>query len=257
LRLKGKIAIVTGGGSGIGKSISMALAKEGAKVVVADVDEKSAKNTATEIRDLQGEALAVRADVTSEEDVKMMLKESIDKYSGIDVIVNNAGIAHMGRFLDFTEADFNRTMNVNVKGMFLCSKYAAAEMLKHGGGKIVNIASVAGKSGFPYKTLYCASKWAVIGLTKSMAAELAQFKINVNAVCPGIIETDLLSRLLRKEAELKHTTPDKLQQEFKKLIPLGRLGRPDDIAKMVIFLCSEDADFITGQAYNVDGGERL
>lgn len=250
--LTGKTAIVTGGAKGIGKEIARALADCGASVVVADLDLEQAQKTAEELGD---KVIAVKVDVTSKVQVEAMVKKTLEVFARLDIIVNNAGISTMDYVVDIKEEDWDRVMDVNAKGVFLCSQAAARVMLEQGeGGKIINIASQAGKNGYRCMGNYCASKHAVLGLTKVMAIELAKNKINVNAVCPGIVETDMKRRERVWGGKLRNMTAEEIEAEDNSQVPLGRTALPEDVANVVLFLASGYSDYMTGQAVNVTGG---
>ncbi|MGO9645936.1 MAG: SDR family NAD(P)-dependent oxidoreductase [Candidatus Bathyarchaeia archaeon] len=256
MRLKDKVAIVTGGGSGIGECMCRALASEGSHVVVADVNEQTAKSTVEKLISLRdGRYLAVKVDVRSEEQVQQMVRRTIEEFDHIDILCANAGVVTMNWAIDITVEEWDLNMEVNAKGVFLCNKHVARQMIKQGkGGKIINTASMAGKSGFALESHYCASKFAVIGFTMALADELAPYKINVNAICPGIVDTPMVERGVQREAQLRNITPEKVIQKMINFTPLGRLAKTEDITGLVIFLASSESDFMTGQAINVTGG---
>jgi len=255
MRLRGKIIGIAGAGSGIGKAAALALAREGAALAVTDFNLDWAQQTAADIRSQGGEATAWRLDVTDQAEAERVLQALIDRYGRLDVWVNNAGVSTMNRFVDLTERDWDYNMNVNAKGVFLCSQVAARRMIAQGGGKIINVASMAGKRGnAPFLAHYVASKSAVIGLTQAMAGELAPYHITVNAVCPGYVRTSMQEREVEWEAMLRGVTPEAVRQLYIQDTPLRRLETPEDVAKVIVFLASEDADFITGEAINVNGG---
>lgn len=242
MKLKNKVAIVTGAGRGIGRAIALALAKEGAKVVVNSLHEDHAKSVANEIKKKGGVALPVAGDVSSSMDVKAMFSAAVKKFKKIDVLVNNAGIVHFEPFTKITEKEWNKTISVDLKGTFLCSQAAAKVMKK--GSKIVNIASIAGVVGFPQLAPYCASKGGVIELTRELALELAP-DIYVNCIGPGVIETDMTKDLLADK---------KAREGLLASIPMGRAGKPEEIASAVVFLASDDSSYMTGQTIFIDGG---
>lgn len=261
MRLKDKTAMVTGAGTGIGRAIAQRLAAEGAWVAVTDRDEASARQTAEDIRQAGGEAQAFFLDVTQPQSIANALQQVIAARGRLDIWVNNAGVSTMNRFTELSEHDWDFNMNVNAKGVFLCSQHAARQMMQQPPdsqgirGRIINIASMAGKRGnAPFLAHYVASKFAVVGLTQAMAGELAPFGILVNAVCPGYVQTSMQARELVWEAELRGTTPEAVKQLYINDTPLGRLETPEDVARVVAFLASEDASFITGEAINVNGG---
>jgi len=246
VRFNGKVAIVTGGGRGIGCGICLRLATEGASVVVADLDLGEARKVVEEIESSGGQALAALADVTRAADIHHMVDETIKRFGTIDILVNNAGVAIFSPFLETSEEIWDRTINTNLKGTFLCTQAVARVMIERGrGGKIVNIASTASEVAVKGLAHYNASKGGVRLLTKAMALELAPYKINVNAVAPGTTETRLVIDWLADPA---------FKAEHLKQIPLGRIGQPKDIAAAVAFFASEEAGWITGQTLYVDGG---
>lgn len=245
MSLKGKVAIVTGARRGIGKGIALAFAKAGADVVVSDIDLKDCEKVAKEIESLGQQALAVKADVTNYEEVDQMVKSTLKKFSKIDILVNNAGILIYKPFLEITEDVWDKTLDTNLKGYFLCAQRVAKEMIKHKKGKIINIASVAGSIAYPQLAHYCASKGGIIIFTKVMANELATYKINVNSISPGATETPMTQGMLNDP---------KTREGFIKNIPWGRIGKPEDIANTAVFLASDDADYLTGVNVVVDGG---
>jgi len=256
MRLENKVAIVTGGGSGIGEAICRSLALEGAHVVVADMNEQAARTVVGKLKSIGDRRhLAVRVDVRSEEQVEGIVKRTVEEFGRIDILCANAGVVTQNWTVDLTVEEWDLNMDVNAKGVFLCNKHVARQMIKQGGGgKIINTASMAGKTGFALEAHYSASKFAVIGFTMALADELAKYKINVNAICPGIVDTPMLKRGIQREAELRSVTPDRIVEKMVAFTPLGRLAKPTDITGLVIFLSSPDSDFMTGQAINVTGG---
>ena len=248
----GKVALVTGGGNGIGRAACIAFAKQGAKVVAVDRDGAAAEATAGIIRQSGGDAVAVTADVTKSADVKAYVKAAIDKYGRVDCFFNNAGIeGKVSPIVDYDEAVFDAVLGVNVKGVFLGLKHVLPEMIRQGGGAIVNTASVAGLVGTPGMPAYVASKHAVIGLTKTAAGEVARQGIRVNAVCPGPVDTRMIHSL---EAQLSPGDPASVNQRYQASLPTGRYSTPEEIANMVLFLCSDLASNTTGGQFVVDGG---
>ena len=255
--LEGQIACVTGGARGIGRAIAQRLASEGCKVTVADLDEAGAAETATAIRDAGGEAFVVPVDVTDKVTVDQMITETVTHFGGLDIQVNNAGIAALAPLLTSNEEMWDALMNVNAKGVLFCAQAAAQQMIKQGrGGRIINNASAAGK-GRPGGTplgVYAASKYAVVGLTKQMGFEWAQYGILVNAVCPGIVDTPMWELIDRETAQLNDVPVGSVLADAVSRIPAGRIEQPEDVANMVAFLVSADASYLTAQAYNVCGG---
>lgn len=245
MRLENKVAIVTGGGSGIGQAIAILFAKEGAKVVVAGRRLEALQSTVAEIEKSGGEGLGVTADVSSFSSVQNLIQKTLEKFGRIDILVNNAGIYLPGDAVSTTEEDWDKVLAIDAKGAFLCSKAAIPSMIERGKGKIVNIASIAGLFGFEGSLAYCAAKGAVVNLTKEMALDLGPKNINVNAIAPGIIETDMTQGFLQDENAKK---------SFLDKIPMGRIGKPLDIAYAALYLASDEADFVTGEILVVDGG---
>jgi 2-hydroxycyclohexanecarboxyl-CoA dehydrogenase len=247
MRLKDRVAIVTGAGSGLGRGIARALAAEGARVAILDVDEAGAGETADGIGRAGGQALAIRTDVTARGEVEAAVAEVVRRFGGVRVLVNNAGWDRPMPFLDTDEAFWNKILAVNLKAHFHLAQVVLPHMIRGGGGKVVAIASDAGRVGSSGEAIYSAAKGGVIAFTKRLAREMARHRINVNCVCPGPSETPLF------ETEFTAGRPA-LAEALKKAIPWGRLGRPDDVAGAVVFLASEESDFITGQTLSVSGG---
>ena len=243
MELKGKVALVTGGAQGIGRAVALLLAQNGADVAVSDINLERAEETAKEIEALGRRAMAIRADVAKSADVEQMVEVILGRFGQIDILINNAGIAKDKLILRMTEEDWDTVLNVNLKGTFHCTKAVIRHMSKQRNGKIVNIASVVGEMGNAGQANYSASKAGVIGFTKTIAREFAQRGINVNAIAPGYIETPMTEAL-----------PEKAKEELKRMIPMERLGRPEDVAAAVLFLVSEASSYITGQVLNVNGG---
>jgi len=245
MRLNNKIALVTGAGSGFGRGIAARFAEEGAKVVVADINEESAKNVAGEIGD---SAIAVVADVSKNSDVEAMIQQSVAQWGRLDILVNNAGTTHRNKpMTEVTEEEFDRIFAVNVKSVFLTARHGVPLMKEQGLGVILNVASTAGLRPRPGLAWYNTSKGAMITATKAMAIELASFKIRVNAINPVAGETGMLHLFMGED------TPEKRAQ-FVSSIPWGRLSQPQDMANAALFLCSDEADMVTGTCMEVDGG---
>ena len=254
IRLDGKVAIVTGGGRGIGEGICLALADKGADILVADIDWSAARNTAEKVKSLGRKGVAIKTDVSRSDEVNKMVDTAVEGWGKVDVLVNNAGTIKTSVLVELEEKDWDRVMDVNAKGVFLCCKMVAKHMIAHGKGKITNIASIAAKKGEPYNSVYCASKAAVMSITQSLALELASYGINVNAICPGSIDTQLLRGVIAERGPLYGLTYETYREQLIKQIPLGRMGEPNDVAKVAVFLASEYSDYMTGQAINVTGG---
>jgi NAD(P)-dependent dehydrogenase (short-subunit alcohol dehydrogenase family) len=243
--LKGKVAIVTGARRGIGRGIALTFAKAGAKVVVSDVSQEDCEKVVKEIEALGSSGLAVKCDVSQKSAVEALVKAAVEKFGRLDVLVNNAGIISFEPFLEMKEETWDKIIDVNLKSMYLCSQAAAKEMVKQGGGKIVNVASIEAFQAYPMTSAYAASKAGVVGLTKAMALELAPSKINVNAIAPGAIDTPMAAGL--------NASKEVMEQTISK-IPWGRIGKPEDVANAALFLASEEADYVTGATLVVDGG---
>ncbi len=244
MNLVNKVAIVTGAGRGIGKAIAIALAREGANIIAIDVDIQTAEEVAKEIKSLDRQALAIQVDVSDSKEVNRMVQLVLKKFKRVDILVNNAAIIKRGSIEDLTEEDWDRVMDVNLKGAFNCTKAVVGTMKKQRYGKIVNISSIAGKIGdLASAPCYGASKAGMTCLAKSLARELASYNINVNVVAPHAIETDMSKEW--SEEKRKSIIAD---------IPLGRLGEPEDVAEAVVFLVSDKAKFITGEVLDVNGG---
>ena len=243
MSLSGQVAVVTGASRGIGRAVALKLSQSGAAVVVTATSLEGAKRTADEIVAAGGKALPVKVDVSQAAEVEELFKKALSAFGRIDILVNNAGITKDGLLLRMKESDWDAVLDVNLKGAFNCTREASKSMTKARYGRIVNISSVVGEMGNPGQANYCASKAGMIGLTKSVARELARRNITVNAVTPGFIETDMTEALGEKAREA-------LQEQ----IPMGRLGGADDIAAAVLFLVSEGASYITGHVLSVNGG---
>lgn len=246
MRLKNKIAIVTGSRRGIGRGIVEAFAKQGANVVVSDINLKHCEKVCKNIKKkYKVKAIAVKCDVSNSSEVKDMINTTVKKFGKIDILVNNAGIFFSKPFLEYTEEDWNKIININLKGNYLCSQAAAKVMIKKKNGKIINITSIAGIIGYPGAAAYCASKGGIITLTKEMALELASYKINVNAIAPGAIDTKMTAFLKKNK---------KLYKQTLAIIPLHKMGKPVDIAMAAVYLASDESNYVTGHTLIVDGG---
>lgn len=243
----GKVAIVTGGSFGIGRATAIAFAKRGANVVVVDWVEDKENTTIKLIRNAGEDAFFVKCDVSNSTEVRNMIEKTIAKYGRLDYAFNNAGIeGQTANTHACTEENWDKTMAVNLKGVWLCMKNEIPEMLKHNKGVIINCASVAGLNGFPGLPAYVATKHGIVGLTKSAALEYAKQGIRVNAVCPGVIHTAMIDRLTGKDKEV--------EKQYTSMEPIGRMGNPEEVAEAVVWLCSDAASFVTGIAMPVDGG---
>ena len=248
--ISGKRAIVTGAANGIGRAIVAALIRHGASVVVADLDEAAAARTA---KDLAATG-AVAMDVRRRASVEAGFTQALDQLGGCDILCANAGVSTMNKAVDLTDEEWDFNFDVNTRGVFLTNQIAARHFLTQGTGAIVNTASLAAKVGAPLLAHYSASKFAVLGWTQALARELAPKGIRVNAVCPGFVKTGMQSREVAWEAQLRSMTPEQVIQDYVNQTPLGRLEEPEDVADLVVFLCSSGARFMTGQGVNVTGG---
>jgi NAD(P)-dependent dehydrogenase (short-subunit alcohol dehydrogenase family) len=247
--LDGRSALITGGGGGIGRATALAFAREGARVAVADASEATAQETVALINQGGGQAMTLTGDVTDAGVVERMVKSVIAAYGRLDCAFNNAGIAGFQvdasgkKTAEWSEASFDRMIAVNLKGVWLCMKFELMQMVAQGGGAIVNTASIAGLIGLPTSSAYVAAKHGVVGLTKTAALEYAGNNIRVNAVCPGYIETNMTKDTMQRRGE-----------QIMALVPFHRMGKPEEIAEMVLWLCTDRASYVSGAAYNVDGG---
>ncbi len=244
MRLKGKVAIITGGARGIGKAIALKFAYEGASIVLVDVLEDELYGSTREIKDIGSEVLVIKADVSIVSELEKIVSNTIKLFNKIDILVNNAGIFSHSSLEELTEEQWHRVIDVNLKSALFLSKYVAIYMKKQGGGKIINIASTAGITGGYYAGIdYSISKAGIITLTRTLARRLAKYNIKVNAIAPGIIDSPMT-----------RSWPKEVIEDLVKKIPLGRLGKPEDVANVAAFLASDEADYITGQVIIVDGG---
>ena len=243
MRLKDRVALVTGSAQGIGREIALVFAREGADVIISDINMEKAAKTSTEIEALGRRSLALQLNVTDYASVEEVVNKILDKFGKVDILVNNAGITKDGLLLRMSEADWDAVINVNLKGTFNCTKAVSKVMIKQRGGRIINIASIIGIIGNAGQANYSASKAGIIALTKTAAKELASRNIAVNAVAPGFIQTDMTAKL-----------PEELKAKMLEAIPLNRLGSPADVAYTCLFLACEESGYITGQTIVVDGG---
>jgi len=243
--LKNKVAAITGSRRGIGKAIAEKLAQAGAKVVISDIDQKDCEKTAKKIaKKCKVKTAGIKCDVSDKEEVEKLIKETVKKFNKLDILVNNAGIFFQKPIEKYKEEDWNKLIDINLKGVFLCSKTALKE-LKKTKGKIINLASIAGFIGYPLASSYCAAKGGIITMTKEMALEFAEHKINVNAIAPGAIDTPMTSFIKENKKQYKQTLA---------AIPLHRMGKPEEIGSAALYLASKEADYVTGHTLVVDGG---
>jgi len=247
MKLRDKIAIVTGARRGIGRAIAVALAREGANITVSDISQEDCRDVVNEIERLGRKGLALKCDVSSSHDVDDMVGKTVAEFGRVDILVNNAGIISYKPFLELSDEDWDKTLNVNLKGQFLCARAAAREMVKNKWGRIINIASISsGGCGIAYPLIahYTASKGGIIALTEALAVELTPKGINVNAICPGAIDTDM-AKGVKESGQLA---------QLLTRIPKGRLGQPEEIGSLAVFLASEESDYVSGAAIVIDGG---
>jgi NAD(P)-dependent dehydrogenase (short-subunit alcohol dehydrogenase family) len=255
MELSDQVAIVTGAGQGIGKAAALALAAAGADVVAVDINEASVTEVAATIAATGRRALAIKADMGYVNEIDRMVTEAVAARGRIDILVNNAGVTRRAYIMDLTEDDWDRIFRVNAKGVFFCLQRVAREMIPRRSGRIINTASIAGKSFLgTSNAIYAASKGAVISLTKTAAQQLGRHNINVNAVCPGIVRTSMYTEMVRVMAETDGVSIDEVERRAVRTVPLQRANEPEDIAATIVFLASPGARNVTGQAFNVDGG---
>lgn len=246
-RFTSKVAMVTGGTSGIGRETALAFAREGAKVAVSGRREQEGNDTVRLIREAGGEGLFIKADVAVEAEVRALVEQTVAALGGLDCVFNNAGIEQApGPIGEQDEATYDKIMDINVKGVWLCMKYQLPALFQRGGGAIVNNSSIAGLIGFPGVPIYTASKHAVVGLTRALALEHAKSGVRINAVCPGAVDTDMFERFASSNPGVR--------EQILAMHPMGRMGKPAEIASAVLWLCSEGAGFVTGQTLALDGG---
>lgn len=255
MRLEGKVAIVTGGAQGMGRAIALHYAQEGARVVIGDLKHADAQRVADEINATNRKAIAVAVDVRNQQQVQALIDAAVNEFGRLDILVNNAGVGKIIPFLETTEQDWNFMFDINCKGLLWCSQAAARVMIRQGrGGKIINLASQAGRRGEAYVLAYCASKACVISMTQSMALALAEYKINVNAIAPGVVDTPFWEEVDKQFAKIMNLPIGEPKSRAIATIPLGRIEQPEDVTGLAVFLASGESDYITQQCINVDGG---
>jgi NAD(P)-dependent dehydrogenase (short-subunit alcohol dehydrogenase family) len=253
--LQDQVAIVTGAGQGIGKACALALAEAGAHIVAADINGPNAQATAEAAAAYQRRSLGLRTDVGDLAEIDAMVRRTMESFGRIDILVSNAGVTRRADIMELTEQDWDRIHRVNAKGVFFCLQRVAREMIPRRSGRIINIASIAGKGYFgTSNAAYAASKGAVISLTRTAAQQLAKHNVNVNAICPGVTRSELSENNLRVRAQQEGVTVEEMERRRAAAIPLNRVNEPEDIGAMAVFLASPGARNITGQSYNVDGG---
>ncbi len=255
MKLLDKVAIITGGGRGIGRVISLIFAQEGANVSLAARSTALMEEVANEIRAMGRKALVNTTDITKVEQVEKMVQRTYEEFGKIDILVNNSGIGGPTAYVhEITPEEWDETFNVNLRGAFLCCRAVVPIMIKQGGGRIINIASMTGKRPLPMRTPYCATKMGMIGFTRSLASELGKFNINANAICPGGVEGPRIDMVIRNAAKAEGLTEEEVRKRFVSPSPLGRMVTAEDVAKLAGFLASDDSKYITGQDINVTAG---
>jgi NAD(P)-dependent dehydrogenase (short-subunit alcohol dehydrogenase family) len=250
-RFEGKVVIVTGGGSGIGQSISTLFAREGGIVIILEINMEAATKTEQLVVAANGKATVYKCDVSENNEVKQTFSSILEEYSRIDILVNNAGVAHIGNLGNTSETDFDRIYSINVKGVFNCMQAVIKQMVDQGGGVILNMASIASKVGIQDRFAYSMSKGAVLSMTLSVARDYIDQNIRCNCVCPARIHTPLVDNFIK--ANYPHREGE-MYSYLAQYQPIGRMGKPDEVANLILYLCSEDASFITGSVYDIDGG---
>ncbi len=254
MSIEDRVALVTGAGQGIGRAVALQLARNGANLVIADLNQDTAQAVAEEVKGLGRDALAVQVNVAEVSQLRTMVDRAVERFGGVDILVASAGVAQNKGFLDVTEQEWDRIFAINCRGLFFTNQLVARQMVERGRGSIVNIASISGRGPRPLQPHYAATKAAVISITRSAAAALAPHGITVNAICPGIVDTPMFRQLDRQATEEFGLAAGEYTRMRQQQIPLGRLETPEDVANAVAFLVSPEANYITGQALNVDGG---
>ncbi|KKI50657.1 SDR family NAD(P)-dependent oxidoreductase [Christensenella hongkongensis] len=255
--LKDKIAIVTGGARGIGRAVAFNMASYGAKIALFDLNEKGLKETAEQINAGGGNAIYCITDVSKKENCEASVQRTVEKFGTVDILANCAGISHAGRLDELVERDWDKVMDINLKGTFFLSQLVSKIMIEKGYGKIVNTASQAAKVGEAGNGVYCISKAGIVMMTQVMALELAEYGINVNAVCPGYTDTAIMQQVFLERGPLLGMTPEECKKDFLENVPLKRMARPDEIGELMSFLASDKSSYITGVAISIAGGKIL
>jgi NAD(P)-dependent dehydrogenase (short-subunit alcohol dehydrogenase family) len=256
-RLINRIALVTGGGSGIGEGICIRFAEEGAHIAVADIREEIANEVTKKIRTLGRDSIALKIDVSQRLEVEKTVEKIINYFGRIDILVNSAGISNIIPFIETTDEIWDNTISINLRGTFLCCQVVIQQMLKQGKGKIINLSSQSGKRGTSWSAAYCASKAGIIGLTQSIATEFAPNRININAICPGIVFTPMWDKQLEDYGRKKNLLKEEVKDYLLSKIPLGYFAEPQEVANLAVFMASDESDYMTGQAINFTGGQEM
>lgn len=257
MKLENKTALITGAGQGIGKAVALQFAREGASIVVNDVNLEKARETSNEVISLGRESIAIKADVSIQNEVNQMVEAAVDRFKKVDILVNNAGISKILPFNETTEEIWDKTLGINLKGTFLCCKAVIPYMVRQKSGRIINMSSQSGKRGNTWYAAYCASKFGIIGLTQSIALEYAPHGININALCPGVVFTPMWDEQLAQYGKKHGLPPEKVKEHLISKIPLGRLPELEEIVSVAVFLACDESSYMTGQAINVTGGQQL
>jgi NAD(P)-dependent dehydrogenase (short-subunit alcohol dehydrogenase family) len=258
MKLEGKVAIVTGGGGGIGRAIALRFAREGSKIVIAGPTEQKIRDVTQEAREADGQALAVLADVADEASVERMVRATLAEFGQIDILVNNAGISGPTALVPkVTREEWDRTISVNLTGAFLCAKHTLPQMVERRSGCIINITSIAGLQAYAFRSPYCASKWGMIGLTQTLAEECGRYSITVNAIAPGPVRGPRIERVIRDRAKEMNLSFEEMERQYVEPTALKRMVEEEEIAAMAVFLASEEGRNITGETLNISAGYRL
>nr|MDO8134620.1 glucose 1-dehydrogenase [Candidatus Njordarchaeum guaymaensis] len=254
MKLRNKVTIITGGSSGIGRAAAVLFAKEGANVVIADIDISGGEETSMLIKKEKGDVLFIKTDVSNSAEVQNMVRRTIEKYGKIDILINNSGVVRVGSLDDYSEDDFDLLFRTNVKGIFLCCKYVVPYMKKERSGVIVNLASIAAHVGQVNHSLYCASKAGALAMTRALALDLAPYNIRVNSISPGATDTPMLRSDVAKQAKQRNMDPEDLKKEFEAQGVMGRWAKPEEIATGILYLATDDSSYMTGADILIDGG---
>jgi NAD(P)-dependent dehydrogenase (short-subunit alcohol dehydrogenase family) len=253
----GKVALITGGGRGIGKETALLLAGYGADIAIADININNANQAKKEIESLKRKALSLQVDVTNKLQIDEAVRATVEHFGKIDILINSAGVISTAKIVDADEKNWDMVMGVNAKGTFLCCQSVGKVMTEQNSGKIINLSSIASKTAEYANGIYCASKAAVNMISQTLALELAEHKINVNAICPAYTDTDMMQNVFTNRGPVEGMSPEEYQAQLESFVPLGRMAEPVEIAELIAFLSSDKADFITGVTYTIAGGKEL